>query len=167
VEAGIVLGFDGDSKDVFRTTLETLDDLGIDAIQVSIFTPLPGTPRAEILADRIFDRNWENYDFHHAVFRPARMSPRDLQAGHDWVTHEFYRPWRIVRRLCRQLWRSRDWRSLLYLAAVNAAYWGRTRSWGIRGWDPAATSSGADLPAESVCKRKKPRSVNTAVEAAS
>ncbi len=81
-----MFGFDGDSPDVFRRTLTTLDDLEVDVIQVSIFTPLPGTPRAKLLADRIFDRDWENYDFHHAVFQPAKMSPRDLQAGHDWVT---------------------------------------------------------------------------------
>ena len=45
VEAGIVFGFDGDNRHVFRETLRTLDDLEVDVIQVSIFTPLPGTPR--------------------------------------------------------------------------------------------------------------------------
>jgi radical SAM superfamily enzyme YgiQ (UPF0313 family) len=137
VEAGIVFGFDGDGCDVFRRTLKMLDDLEVDLIQVSIFTPLPGTPRATLLADRILDRNWANYDFHHAVFQPARMSTRDLQAGHDWVTHQFYRPWRIVRRLWRHLRRPGAWASLPYLAAVNAAYRGRTVRWQIRGWDPA------------------------------
>ena len=97
VEAGIVFGFDGDNTDVFRRTLKTLDDLEVDVIQASIFTPLPGTPRARLLADRIYDHNWEHYDFHHTVFQPAQMSPRDLQAGHDWVTYQFYRPWRIFR----------------------------------------------------------------------
>lgn len=136
VEAGIVFGFDGDNPDVFRHTLATLDQLEVDVIQVSIFTPLPGTPRAHALADRIFDRNWEHYDFHHAVFEPARMSPRELQAGHDWVTAQFYRPWRIVRRLWRHLRRPGGWASLPYVAALNAAYFGRTLRWRIRGWDP-------------------------------
>ena len=141
VEAGIVFGFDGDSPDVFRRTLTTLDDLEVDVIQVSIFTPLPGTPRAKLFADRIFDRDWENYDFHHAVFQPAQMSPRDLQAGHDWVTRQFYRPWRIVRRFWRHLRRPGAWASLVYLLALNAAYFGRTVRWRIRGWDPASDAS--------------------------
>lgn len=141
VEAGIVFGFDGDSPDVFRRTLATLDDLEVDAIQVSIFTPLPGTPRATLWADRIFDRDWEHYDFHHAVFQPANMSPRDLQAGHDWVTSQFYRPWCIVRRLWRHLRRPGPWASLVYLLALNAAYFGRTVRWRIRGWDPASEAS--------------------------
>ena len=102
VQAGIVFGFDGDGPDVFQRTLETLDELEVDVIQVSIFTPLPGTPRARLLADRIFDFDWAHYDFHRVVFEPEKMSPRDLQAGHDWVTREFYRPWRIVRRLRRR-----------------------------------------------------------------
>ena len=141
VEAGIVFGFDGDSPDVFQRTLKMLDDLEVDLVQVSIFTPLPGTPRAALLADRIYDDDWANYDFHHAVFQPARMSAGDLQAGHDWVTHQFYRPWRILRRLWRHLRRPGGWASLPYLAAVNAAYRGRTVHWKIHGWDPAKSSS--------------------------
>ncbi len=137
VEAGIVFGFDGDGPDVFRRTLKMLDDLEVDLIQVSIFTPLPGTPRATLLADRIFDHDWADYDFHHAVFQPAKMSARDLQAGHDWVTYQFYRPWRILRRLWRHLRRPGAWPSVPYLATVNAAYRGRTHRWQIRGWDPA------------------------------
>ncbi len=140
VEAGIVFGFDGDGPDVFRRTLATLDDLEVDVVQVSIFTPLPGTPRAALLDERIFDRDWAHYDFHHAVFRPANMSARDLQAGHDWVTREFYRPRRIRRRLWRHLRRPGAWASLIYLAAINFAYFGRTWHWQIRGWDPAQTS---------------------------
>lgn len=140
VEAGIVFGFDGDGPDVFQRTLRMLDDLEVDLIQVSIFTPLPGTPRAHLMAHRVFDRDWADYDFHHVVFRPAGMSPRELQAGHDWVTDQFYKPWRIVRRLWRHLARPGAWSSLPYLAAVNAAYHGRTVAWQIRGWNPAENS---------------------------
>ena len=69
------------------------------------------------------------------------MSPRDLQAGHDWATSEFYSPWRILRRLWRHLRRPGAWTSLPYLAAVNAAYYGRTLRWRIRGWNPAGKAS--------------------------
>jgi len=155
VEAGIVFGFDGDGPEVFRKTLRTLDDLEVDLIQVSIFTPLPGTPRAKLLADRIFDRDWANYDFHHAVFRPAKMSPRDLQAGHDWVTWQFYRPWHILRRIWRHLRRPRAWASLPYLTALNAAYHGRTVRWHIRGWDPLGSVPLLDRCRQEVIHRTK------------
>lgn len=140
VEAGIVFGFDGDGPEVFRRTMQVLEVLEVDLIQASIFTPLPGTPRATQLAGRVFDHQWANYDFHHVVFQPARMRCEQLQAGHDWVTRRFYSPWHIVRRLVGHLRRPRAWASLPFLAAVNFAYLGRVLRWHIRGRDPAAAS---------------------------
>ena len=140
VEAGIVFGFDTDGPDVFRSTLDLLDDIGIDAIQASILTPLPGTPMYGKMADRIEQHDWSLYDYHHAVFEPARMTAEQLKAGHDWVTREFYRPWRIARRLARMALRPGGFRMMKYAAALNAAYYGRTVRWNIRGYDPGSVS---------------------------
>jgi len=154
VEAGIVFGFDNDQPAVFQNTLKFLDELEIDVIQASIFTPLPGTKRFSGMADRIFDYDWSRYDFHSVVFQPKHMSIEDLQAGHDWVTREFYRPWRIARRLWRHIRRTRSLAALPYLTAVNMAYYGRVFNWNIRGYNPAVkiknTKTGyvnAELPA--------------------
>ena len=138
VEAGMVFGFPGDRPPVFARTLRLLEELEVDVILVSIFTPLPGTPRFAAMKERLLDRNWAHYDFHHVVFEPPAMSVEALQAGHDWITREFYRPWRIVRRVWRHVWRPRAWACLPYLTAVNVAFYGRTVRWHIRGWNPAA-----------------------------
>ncbi|MBN2330107.1 MAG: B12-binding domain-containing radical SAM protein [Candidatus Omnitrophica bacterium] len=138
VEAGVVFGFDGDDAEVFSHTVDMLDELEIDLIQASIFTPLPGTPQFEAMQDRILDRNWQHYDFHHVVFEPKGMSAESLQAGHDWVTREFYRPWRIARRMARHAVRSKGTKSFPFAAAINGAYYGRVRRWHIEGWDPAS-----------------------------
>jgi radical SAM superfamily enzyme YgiQ (UPF0313 family) len=137
VEAGIVFGFDGDRTDVFAATLRHLEELAIDAAQISILTPLPGTPAHDQMADRLLTRDWSQYDFHHAVFRPAGMTAGQLKQGHDWITREFYQPWRIARRVLRHLRRPNGLHTAKYVLGLNAAYWGRTRSWGIRGADPA------------------------------
>ena len=137
IEAGIVFGLDQDGPAVFEDTLKILDDLRIDAIQASIFTPLPGTPLFASMKDRILDRNWAHYDFHHPVFAPRRMSAEDLQAGHDWATREFYSPARIARRLARMAARPSGARCLPFAAALNAAYFGRVFRWKIQGWNPA------------------------------
>jgi radical SAM superfamily enzyme YgiQ (UPF0313 family) len=136
VEAGIVFGFDSDGAGVFRETLELLDDLEIDVAQVSILTPLPGTRQFNAMKPRIIDDDWSHYDFHHVVFEPVGMSARALQAGHDWVTHQFYLPRRIARRLARVAARPGGLRSLPFAAAINLAYYGRVQRWRIRGWDP-------------------------------
>jgi radical SAM superfamily enzyme YgiQ (UPF0313 family) len=146
IEAGIVFGFDGDGPDVFESTLKVLDQLGVDAVQVSIMTPLPGTPAYDKMRQRIFIKDWSQYDFHHPIFTPSNMTPAQLQAGHDWVTRQFYRPWRIVRRMWRHFKRPRGLETLKYMLALNLAYYGRTRSWRIRGWNPVCyrTSTGMD-----------------------
>jgi radical SAM superfamily enzyme YgiQ (UPF0313 family) len=137
VEAGIVFGFDKDTPQVFADTLRHLEELAIDAVQVSILTPLPGTALHQKMAGRIIDRDWSHYDFHHVVFQPRGMSPAELQAGHDWVTRQFYRPDRVARRALRYLGRRRGLETLGFFLAINLAYYGRVVRWGIRGWDPA------------------------------
>ncbi len=137
VEAGVVFGFDDDTPDVFRQTLELLDRIGIDAIQASILTPLPGTPLFRTMEDRIFDHDWEHYDYRHAVFHPARMTAEQLQQGADWVIRAFYSPWRIARRSLRWLRAPAGPARIAYPLVINAAYYGRVVRFGIRGRDPA------------------------------
>lgn len=137
VEAGIVFGFDNDTSDVFKNTLKTLDRLEVDVIQVSIFTPLPGTPRFTSMKNRIIDYNWSNYDFHNVVFTPDKMNVEELKAGHDWVTNRFYSPLRIVKRLLKHLMRPGGFKTIYYVAALNLAYLGRVLHWNIKGYDPA------------------------------
>ena len=141
VEAGIVFGFDGDDPDTFSYTLKVLDDLEVDLVQTSIFTPIPGTPIHQKMQHRIIDTELGNYDFHNVVFQPKNMSPEELQAGHDWVTREFYHPWRITKRLWRHAKRPRGLSTLAYLSVVNLAYYGRVSNWKIRGWDPSKSKS--------------------------
>ncbi len=137
VEAGIVFGFDHDDPQVFDRTLKMMDKIKIDAAQISIFTPLPGTSRFNSMKNRIIDFDWSRYDFHHAVFQPENMSEEDLKDGHDWITQRFYSPGRIIRRAWRYMWRPKGLSTLLFLIGVNLAYYGRVRAWKIKGRNPA------------------------------
>jgi radical SAM superfamily enzyme YgiQ (UPF0313 family) len=137
VEAGIVFGFDNDTPDVFKNTLTTLDKLEVDVIQVSIFTPLPGTYRFKTMKNRIYDYDWSNYDFHNVVFSPEKMKANELKAGHDWVTNRFYSPLRIVKRLMKHIKRPGGFKTVYYVAALNLAYLGRVLHWNIKGYDPS------------------------------
>lgn len=44
VQAGVVFGFDEDRLEVFRDTLDFLEDAGIQNATFNILTPYPGTP---------------------------------------------------------------------------------------------------------------------------
>ncbi|HPA71885.1 MAG TPA: radical SAM protein [Spirochaetota bacterium] len=98
--AGIIVGMDFDDTTVFESTLAHLATMEIDAVQVNIMTPLPGTPlHADMVRQgRIIDHDLANYDFRHVVFQPREMSPEQLQAGADWLYRSFYRLDRILAR---------------------------------------------------------------------
>ncbi|SDP82471.1 B12-binding domain-containing radical SAM protein [Desulforhopalus singaporensis] len=138
VEAGIVFGFDNDSTEVFQNSLRLLDELEIDAAQISILTPIPGTALYKGVNERIFDHDWGHYDFHTAVFHPNRMTASELQDGHDWVTRKFYSPARIMKRVVNHMKRTKKLATLPYVAAVNMAYYGRVKRWNISGRNPVA-----------------------------
>jgi radical SAM superfamily enzyme YgiQ (UPF0313 family) len=137
VEAGVMVGFDHDTLEVFRDTLKALERARIDAIQLAIVTPLPGTPLHEAMEERIVDRNWEHYDYRHAVFAPAKMSRQDLQDGADWLIRAFYSPWRILRRIPRWMTVPGGWHLWVYPCVLNLAYLGRVLRFRIRGKNPA------------------------------
>lgn len=103
IVAGIIVGMDGDDKGVFERMLRFLRRTGIDAVQVNIMTPLPGTPLFEEMRrrGRILDADWSHYDFRHCVIRPERMTERQLQDGADWLYSQFYRLDRIALRFAR------------------------------------------------------------------
>lgn len=105
VIAGIIVGMDDDNVNTFEEMLKFLDKAQVDAIQVNIMTPLPGTPLFDefTAAGRIVSTDWNDYDFRHVVIRPARMSRGELQDGADWLYHQFYRLDRILGRFCRSL----------------------------------------------------------------
>jgi radical SAM superfamily enzyme YgiQ (UPF0313 family) len=102
VHLGIMFGFDDDDVGIFRRTAEFLDEASVDVATVSMVVPMPGTPTFRRMnADgRILTTDWSKYDGKkHCVFEPVRMSPRELEAGTEWVARRFYSTRSIVRRL--------------------------------------------------------------------
>lgn len=145
VEAGLIFGFDTDPREIFESTLAHLDDMGIDAMQASILTPLPGTRLFERMRHRIVDFNWEHYDYKRAVFEPAQMSRQDLEAGLEWINKRFYSPRRILGRLVRWLRMPSGLSNFYIPLCLNVAYWGRQFQFRVKGYNPARLSrSGID-----------------------
>ncbi len=114
VYAGFVFGSDGDTPEIFPTTLEFLLDANVDALQATRLTPFPGTPLYDEMEQqgRIVDRDWSHYDFGHVVFEPRHMSVETLDWGAAWILRQFYARRHVARRL---------WKGLGYLS--QAAFW--------------------------------------------
>lgn len=102
VQAGIIFGFDTDTKDVFKRTLNVCNDLGIDGVTVSILTPLPRTPLYDQFKkeNRLLTEDWSYYNGKTKVaFTPKNMTAYELFEGYMWFRKEFYSIKSIVKRL--------------------------------------------------------------------
>lgn len=102
IQAGIVFGFDNDTKDVFHNTLAACERLGIDGATVSILTPFPKTPIYEQFKTehRLISNDWNRYNSKTAVvFQPKNMSPKELFEGYTGFRRQFYSLGSFVRRM--------------------------------------------------------------------
>ena len=132
VEGGFIFGFDHDEPGVFEETVEFVDKIGVDVAHFSILTPYPGTHTyARMLADdRITSFDWKRYNMYHTVYRPARMTAEELDAGLRRAYRGFYGRSRRARRFLREV-RGRDPRFHLALTAANVNYATRYRRPGL------------------------------------
>jgi radical SAM superfamily enzyme YgiQ (UPF0313 family) len=87
-----VLGYDGDTPDVFEKTLRFCEEARLESAIFPILTPYPGTDvRKRLEAEgRIISSDWRDYDMEHVTFRPNGMTPEELQDGYDRICREFY-----------------------------------------------------------------------------
>ena len=102
VQAGIVFGFDSDTKEVFAQTLAACEALGIDGATVSILTPFPKTPVYEQFKaeGRLLTADWSRYNSKTAVaFRPQNMTEKELFDGYIGFRRRFFSPRSFVRRM--------------------------------------------------------------------
>jgi radical SAM superfamily enzyme YgiQ (UPF0313 family) len=82
-----IFGTDSDDQDTFKRTLDFIMETGVDAVQLSIQTPMPGTLLYEELAaeNRLlltdYPKDWESYNIFEPVFQPKNMSPEELYQG--------------------------------------------------------------------------------------
>jgi radical SAM superfamily enzyme YgiQ (UPF0313 family) len=92
VHGMFVFGFDSDTKDTIKGTVDFAKKSKIDTVQFMMLTPLPGTDTYFELEkqNRIFYKGWESYDAHHAVFAPKNMSPYELQVETIKAMNKFY-----------------------------------------------------------------------------
>ncbi len=96
-----VFGLDGDDKDIFKRTVEFVNQAAIDLPRFSIATPFPGTPLYKQLdaEGRILTRDWAYYGGQNVVFQPKNMTVAELQLGAQWAWRQVYSFPSIARRV--------------------------------------------------------------------
>ncbi len=107
VTGAFIFGYDEDDRSIFESTVEYIDDINLDAAMFSILTPLPGTRLYKRLkeSNRIFKENypkdWKLYDLTHAVFKPNKMSPDELESGLLEAYNDAFKPSKTLKRFIK------------------------------------------------------------------
>jgi radical SAM superfamily enzyme YgiQ (UPF0313 family) len=138
--AGMIFGFDEDDASVFSRTVEVLDRLAVGVGNFSLLVPLPGTDvyRRFKAEGRIIDTDWSHYDGSHVVYRPAKLTPDQLQEGAKWAANAYYGPDRMLRRF------GSNWRHPLFYWTMSVAYMRKARAQIGPRWAPSMTPGERD-----------------------
>jgi radical SAM superfamily enzyme YgiQ (UPF0313 family) len=105
VEGAFIFGHDEDRKDIFRRTVDFVQETGIQVPVFGILTPYPATrlrarfEKEERLLPKAKD--WRLYDGSHALFRPIHITPDELEEGFLWARKYCAAPRTIFGRMVR------------------------------------------------------------------
>jgi len=109
VLGSFIYGMDSDTPEALVRRTEFILNSDVDAVQISLMTPLPGTR----LFDRLlcegrllytnFPADWTRYDMTEVLFDPRRMKPKDLYHGVADACIRIYNPYNLWCRYLRTL----------------------------------------------------------------
>lgn len=101
IHASFVFGLDGDTPDTFRMTLDWIVKNKIETVTSHILTPYPGTALYDRLKkeDRIVTDDLSLYNTAHVVFKPKRMTEKELYDGYLWIYAQIYSFKNIFKRM--------------------------------------------------------------------
>ena len=100
VHGMFVLGGEEDDRETIMQTVRSAIKWKIDTVQMVTLVPLPGTPFYENLnaQNRIVTFDWSQYDGHHVVYKPNKMSVWELQFGVMLeAMPKFYSLWQAIK----------------------------------------------------------------------
>ena len=92
VHGMFALGSDEDDLDTIEETVKFCHEMNLESVQFAILHPLPGSRLYDSLdsENRIFTKDWSQYDGTHVVFRPRKIHPLELQERFFWAWKRFY-----------------------------------------------------------------------------
>ncbi len=134
VLGAFIFGMDHDSPEDLRRRSDYMISSGVDVMQATVLTPLPGTrlfhhlEQEDRLLYKEFPQDWARYDMTEAVHRPAGMEPSILRETMNECDRRMYSRWVLLRKALRTLRETRScsatafaWRSNINYRNVSRA----------------------------------------------
>jgi len=128
VLGAFIFGMDGDTPESLRHRTEYMVHSGVDVMQKTFLTPLPGTRLFDQLRNEgrllytDFPRDWERYDMGEAVHRPQGMTPEALTQVMGESGRRMYAWPVLVRKAVRTLWETRNPMAAMFVWQSNVNY---------------------------------------------
>ncbi|NOQ24615.1 MAG: radical SAM protein [Bacteroidales bacterium] len=93
VEGTILLGLDDQTEDDIKRLVDFLLEIDLDLAEFTVLAPFPHTKAYNdlIKQDRIFNKNWDDYNAGQVVYQPKHMSPERLQEMYQYAWDTFYK----------------------------------------------------------------------------
>ncbi len=128
VFGAFIIGADQDTEETVADTAIQSVKLGIDTIQITNLTPLPGTKLYERWMEqkKIFATNypedWERYTFVETVYHPDRMTAAKLDEAIYELRYAAANTSWVWLRTLRTLWKTRSLTSALFIHGMNKGW---------------------------------------------
>ncbi len=128
VLGAFIFGVDGDTPHKLRRRADYMIRSGVDVMQTTYLTPLPGTR----LFDRLeregrllytdFPQDWDRYDMTEVIHRPQHMSPAALSQAMREANRRMYAWPVLLRKALRAWWGTRNWMAAMFAWQSNINY---------------------------------------------
>ena len=128
VLGSFIYGMEHDTIKGMRDRTRYILNSEIDAMQISLMTPLPGTRLFRQLQDQgrlfftDFPKDWARYDMTEVVFKPLMMTPEELYAGFCEAGMTLYNHATLCYKYIETLRNTRDLKTAGWAYNVNLNY---------------------------------------------
>ena len=128
VVGSFIIGIDTDQRGIGETIARAAMRYGIDAANVVILTPLPGTKlyaqmkSANRIRSNDYPRDWKYYTLTYPVASYTHLSWAELAEEVNWFHDRFYSCPQILRRMLRIAWHTRSLKTFLIALVANLSY---------------------------------------------
>ncbi|HWL93761.1 MAG TPA: radical SAM protein [Phycisphaerae bacterium] len=128
VFGGFIIGADDDNVDAVADTAMAAVKMGVDIIQITNLTPLPGTTMFDRFAasKRLFatdyPADWERYTFVETVYNPKHMTARELDEAIYELRYAAAKENWVWKRTFKTLWHTRSLTTALFVHGMNVGW---------------------------------------------
>ncbi len=90
VVANYIIGYEGETPEMARETIEYAKLLNTFAVQFSPITPCPGTPAWHKLVDNMYIDDWQDLSGWKITYNPSSIDSKEMQKLLDWAYNSYF-----------------------------------------------------------------------------